>query len=307
MYDSSHLQVRRLARRALTSVKASSDQFIKIIFDTTKNSAQHLSTFYGMWTARDYFLVKSQDILLMYKMASLHAQEEVSPTGSQTVAWGGLSQIDLLPDDYSPEPKFITAPPPEKSWDNLEVALKRIIDADSFQWEGWDADDDVPQKRAAAKWEDRYTLRALAESLGLSKSEISNSIGRCREAGLVTNDYETSLPKVNRLALLKITEHALKYFFPVKPGALARGIPTGFASPVLSKHLKSAGANIHVWPDPHGTERGQAIEPIYKTVPEAVKNDRTLYHYLALVDSIRLGGPRETSVAIQLLKKGMGL
>lgn len=266
-----------------------------------------MSTFYGIWTARDLALVKSQDILLMYKMASLHAQEEVSPTSSQTVAWSGLSQIDLLPDDYSPEPKLITSPPPEKSWDNLEVAIKRIIDADSFQWEGWDADDDTPQQRTAAKWEDRYTLRALAESLGLSKSEISNSIARCREAGLVTNDYETSLPKVNRLALLKITEHALKYFFPVKPGALARGIPTGFASPVLSKHLKSAGGNIHVWPDPHGTERGQTIEPIYKTVPEAVKNDRTLYHYLALVDSIRLGGPRETSVAIQLLKKGMGL
>ncbi|WP_081427397.1 MarR family transcriptional regulator [Pseudomonas frederiksbergensis] len=260
-----------------------------------------------MWTERGCFRVKSQDILLMYKMASLHAQEEVSPTGRQTVAWGGLSLIDLLPDGYTPELKFITSPPADESWDNIEVAVKRIIDADSFKWEGWGADDDIPQKRAAAKWEDRYTLRSLAESLGLSKSEISNSFVRCREAGLVTNDYETSLPKVNRLALLKITEHALKYFFPVKPGALVRGIPTGFASPVLSKHLKSAGGNIHVWPDPHGTERGQAVEPIYKTVPEAVKNDRTLYHYLALVDSIRLGGPRETSVAIQLLKKGMGL
>ncbi|UZE24593.1 MarR family transcriptional regulator [Pseudomonas sp. B21-056] len=250
--------------------------------------------------------MKGQDILLMYKMASLHAQEEMSPTGNPTVAWGGLSSIDLLPDDYTQEFQFITSASPEKSWDNLEVAIKGLIDADSFPWEGWDAND-LSQKSPATKWEDRYTLRALAESLGLSKSEISNSIVRCREAGLVTNDYETSLPKVNRPALLKITEHALKYFFPVKPGALARGIPTGFASPVLSKHLKSAGENIHVWPDPHGTERGQTIDPLYKTVPEAVKNDRTLYHYLALVDSIRLGGPRETSVAIKLLKKGMGL
>ena len=244
----------------------------------------------------------------MYKMASLHAQEEMSPTGSQTVAWGSLSSIDLLADDYISQREFVISAPPEKSWDNLEVAIKGIIDADSFPWEGWDdADDDLPGRRPAGKWEDRYTLRALAESLGLSKSEISNSIVRCREAGLVTNDYETSLPKVNRLALLEITEHALKYFFPVKPGASVRGIPTGFASPVLSKHLKSAGQNIHVWPDPHGTKRGQAVEPIYKTVPDAVKNDRTLYHYLALMDSIRLGGPRETGVAIQLLKKGMGL
>ena len=251
--------------------------------------------------------MKGQDILLLYKMASLHAQEEVSPSGRETVAWGGMSLIDLLPDDYSAEPKFITSPSSDESTLDIGVVVSRFFDADSFKWQGWDDDEDIRQNRTLAKWDDRYTLRALAESLGLSKSEISNSIVRCREAGLVTNDYETSLPKVNRPALLKITEHALKYFFPVKPGALVRGIPTGFASPVLTKHLKSAGEIIHVWPDPQGKERGQAIEPIYKTVPEAVKNDRTLYHYLALVDSIRLGGPRETSVAIQLLKKGMGL
>jgi DNA-binding transcriptional ArsR family regulator len=258
-----------------------------------------------MWTQREPVILKGQDILLLYKMASLHAQEEVSPTGRQTVAWGGISFIDLLPDDYSPEPTFITSPPSDEANVDIGAAIARFIDADSFKWQGWD--DDIGQTKTVAEWKDRYTLRALAESLGLSKSEISNSIVRCREAGLVTNDYETSLPKVNRPALLKITEHALKYFFPVKPGALVRGIPTGFASPVLTRHLKSAGEIIHVWPDPQGKERGQAIEPIYKTVPEAVKNDRTLYHYLALVDSIRLGGPRETSVAIQLLKKGMGL
>ncbi len=217
-----------------------------------------MSTYYGMWTSRDLTAVKSQDILLMYKMASLHAQEEVSPTGSQTVAWGGLSQIDLLPDDYSPEPRFITSPPPERSWDNLEVAIKRIIDADSFQWEGWDADDDAPQKRTAAKWEDRYTLRALAESLGLSKSEISNSIARCREAGLVTNDYETSLPKVNRPALLKITEHALKYFFPRqawRPGTRNSNrvcISGAFQTPQKRRRKYSclAGPARHrAWPD----------------------------------------------------------
>ncbi|BBP61503.1 hypothetical protein PHLH4_50930 [Pseudomonas sp. St316] len=137
------------AQRELLRVptKASSERTLKIIFDSIKNSAQNLSTLYGMWTERDFALVKSQDILLMYKMASLHAQEELSPTGSQTVAWGGLSQIDLLPDDYSPEPKLITSPAPDKSWDNLEVAIKRIIDADSFLWEGWDTDDDPPTKR----------------------------------------------------------------------------------------------------------------------------------------------------------------
>ncbi|MNR50657.1 hypothetical protein D3C85_1702100 [compost metagenome] len=86
-----------------------------------------------------------------------------------------------------------------------------------------------------------------------------------------------------------------------------RGIPTGFGAPALSKHLKSAGDLIPVWPDPLGKERGQAIEPLYKSVPDAVKKDRTLYHYLALADAIRVGGPRESKVAANLLKADMGL
>lgn len=154
---------------------------------------------------------------------------------------------------------------------------------------------------------EQYTLRSLSASLGLSKSEVSNSLARCREAGLLMDDFATSRPKVNRRALFHITEHALKYFFPVKLGAIVRGIPTGFSVPDLSKHLKSAGELIHVWPEASGTARGQAVEPLYKSVPLAVSQDSALYHYLALVDAIRVGGPREVSVAVALLKSGMGL
>jgi hypothetical protein len=119
-------------------------------FDIDKNSVRTLSTFYGTWTTREQPAMKGQDILLMYKMASLHAQEEMSPTGNPTVAWGGLSSIDLLPDDYTQEFQFITSASPEKSWDNLEVAIKGLIDADSFPWEGWDAND-LSQKSPATK------------------------------------------------------------------------------------------------------------------------------------------------------------
>jgi hypothetical protein len=35
-----------------------------------------VSTFYGMWTLGVSSLMKSQDIFLLFKMASLHAQEE---------------------------------------------------------------------------------------------------------------------------------------------------------------------------------------------------------------------------------------
>lgn len=255
--------------------------------------------------------MKSQDIFLLFKLASLHAQEE-------NLLW----PIENYPPAVAPEVEVSAALPSgvkdagalawlavydslvDSQQDAITVPELESPSADLDRWEGWS---DIVTGTPLTRWHEGYSLRALSASLGLSKSEISNSLVRCRNAGLLTSDNETSLPKVNRRALLKISEHALKHFFPVKPGAIVRGIPTGFAAPVLAKRLKSAGELIPVWPDPFGSERGQSIVPLYKTVIEAVKKDRTLYHYLALVDAIRVGGPRESAVAVQMLKAGLGI
>ncbi len=276
---------------------------------------RQVSTFYGMWTAGRFIKMKSQDFLLLFKMASLHAQEEklfgleesVQDSSGSTLdfleairgMWSSQTTIAEIPQNRR-EGNHDPSPAPHN---DPKLAIEPFI-VDEEKWEGWT---DVSTRAPLSSWLDAYSLRALSESTGLSKSEVSNSLARCREAGLLINDYDTSQPRVNRRELLKITEHALKYFFPVKPGAIVRGIPTGFAAPALSKNLKSAGGLIPVWPDPFGSERGQAIEPIYKSVPDAVKKDKTLYHYLALVDAIRVGGPRECGVAINMLKSGMGL
>lgn len=263
-----------------------------------------------MWTVGEGASVKSQDILLLFKMTSLHAQEE-----NLFGRMESESTPELVKSLLEPEPRGLMvaggpigqplAEQPINDEDTIfwPLDLDAAMD-DSDQWEGWS---NVVSSTPITSWSESYSLRALSVSLGLSKSEISNALVRCRNAGLLTNDYETGLPKVNRRELLKITEHALKYFFPVRPGAIVRGIPTGFAAPALSKSLKSAGGLIPVWPDPLGSERGQSIAPLYKTVPEAVKKDKTLYHYLALVDAIRVGGPRECGVAVSILKVGMGL
>ena len=254
--------------------------------------------------------MKSQDILLLFKMASLHAQEEKLFGRMESESMADLFETLLEP---GVSPSMVAGDPmggalaahnpdPEDTVYRVQELDTPMGDAD--RWEGWSGA--VPSLPVSS-WNESYSLRALSASLGLSKSEVSNSMARCREAGLLANDYDTSLPKVNRRELVKITEHALKYFYPVKLGAIVRGIPTGFAAPALSKSLKSAGGLIPVWPDPFGSERGQAIEPLYKTVPDAVKKDRTLYHYLALVDAIRVGGPRECAVAVSILKAGMGL
>lgn len=257
--------------------------------------------------------MKSQDILLLFKMTSLHAQEEnlfglmESESSSELVKTMLKPAAEELLAAGNPVSRAIAEDPIDAE---DTVFRPQELDSpmgDSERWEGWDGWSDTVPSTPLTSWNEHYSLRALSASLGLSKSEVSNALRRCRDAGLLTNDYETSLPKVNRRELLKLTEHALKYFFPVKPGAIVRGIPTGFAAPALSKSLRSAGGLIPVWPDPQGNERGQSIEPLYKTVPEAVKKDRTLYHYLALVDAIRVGGPRECGVAANILKAGMGL
>jgi hypothetical protein len=271
---------------------------------------RQVSTFYGMWTLGVLVFMKSQDILLLFKIASLHAQEEnlfgrmESESNSNRVEeLLKPQQINRMTAEGRVGQPLATYP----ANDEVTVFHRQELDATFVDEEGWEGWSEPVASTPLASWSEGYSLRALSASLGLSKSEVSNSIARCRESGMLTNDFDTGLVKVNRRALLKITEHALKYFFPVKPGAMVRGIPTGFAAPALSKSIKSAGGLIPVWPDALGTERGQAIVPLYKTVPEAVKRDRTLYHYLALADAIRLGGPRECGVAINILKAGMGL
>jgi hypothetical protein len=255
--------------------------------------------------------MKSQDILLLFKMTSLHIQEEiwmkegqVSMPAMEDYLFAKEGENLYYANKHLGHPSDSIQAEHYQDWGLFGSGTSKRVEGSLGGWEGWD---DVVPAPPVIRWDELYSLRALSSSLGLSKSEVSNSIARCRESGLLTNDYETSLPKVNRRALLGIAEHALKYFFPVKLGAIVRGIPTGFAAPALSKHLKSAGELIPVWPDPLGKERGQAIEPLYKSVPDSVKKDRTLYHYLALADAIRVGGPRESKVAVNLLKTGMGL
>jgi len=52
-----------------------------------------------------------------------------------------------------------------------------------------------------------------------------------------------------------------------------------------------------------GRKKGQAVQPLFKSVPKAVIDDKCLYEYLALVDAIRLGNPREANLAAELLEE----
>lgn len=70
---------------------------------------------------------------------------------------------------------------------------------------------------------------------------------------------------------------------------------------MLEGKLYSSGDLLMVWPDARGNSKGQAIAPLFKSAPYAVRRDRELYAMLALTDAIRLGNPRESKLATEQL------
>ncbi len=138
----------------------------------------------------------------------------------------------------------------------------------------------------------------VARGLKISQSEITESLERSKIAKLIDSEKRS----VFRTALLEFLVYGLKYVFPVLPGPMVRGIPTSHSAPPLLDYI-SKGSETYVWPDPEGDRRGQSIIPLYKTVPQAVKEDSKLYELLVLTDAIRVGRAREVNFAVKELSK----
>lgn len=139
----------------------------------------------------------------------------------------------------------------------------------------------------------------LAEILNISAAEISSSLYRSAYAGLISDIGNTK--QVLLQAFWEFLKFGLKYVFPVQPGAIVRGIPTAHSAEPLKSKLSFQ--EEMVWEHPDGVVRGQAIIPLYVTVPDIVKKNQLLYELLALTDSIRIGGARERELAILELEK----
>lgn len=137
----------------------------------------------------------------------------------------------------------------------------------------------------------------LSRELYISQSEISESLTRSSYTGFIGQDKKD----VFKNALFEFVVHGLKYSFPVQPGYMERGIPTAHSAPPLSRIIQSS--EKYVWADPYGSVRGFAIEPLYKTVIKAVKEDVDLYEMLALIDALRVGKIREKNFAVEELRK----
>lgn len=138
----------------------------------------------------------------------------------------------------------------------------------------------------------------LAYSLQISASEISEVLNRCRIAGLI----DAKKKKVHINSFREFLIYGLKYVFPAEPGAVVRGIPTAHSAYPINEQI-ATGNDIYVWPYAKGTQRGQTIEPLYKTVPAVVQDDTLFYELMVITDTIRIGRARETKIAIEQLEK----
>lgn len=138
----------------------------------------------------------------------------------------------------------------------------------------------------------------LAHELLLSQAEVAESLNRSRVAGLVDADKRQPM----RRALLDFVLHGLKYVFPAEPGGIVRGMPTAHSAPPLSSTIVESDEKF-VWPDEEGDVRGQAIAPLYPTVPAAARRDAKLYELLARVDALRVGRAREQKLAREELER----
>jgi len=212
--------------------------------------------------------VKSQDIVLLLKLISLHKHEKaLAGEDGKRSAW---------PDDW-------------QDWGDEADTQSRAPELSGV----------------TVLQEQLYSVRNLEHETGISKSQVSASLKRCLDVGLAKRDRKTGLPRTNTKALFEFLVHGIRYVFPAKASELTRGIGTSFAAPVLEGKLLSGGDLVPVWPDARGNRKGLSVTPLHPFVPYAVRRDPELYALLALVDAIRLGNPREANLAADILKAQM--
>lgn len=154
---------------------------------------------------------------------------------------------------------------------------------------------------------EELTQNELARILCMSPSEVNAGIKRLALSGLLG-----PVQRFNRVIFLPIKVavdecliSGVKYFLPVQLGAYTRGIVTSYAAPIFEKLIVLGDDPVPVWPYGEGNQRGLALEPLYRSVPQSIAKhpDPLFYEMLVLIDAIRTGRARERSIAIKLLKE----
>jgi hypothetical protein len=137
-----------------------------------------------------------------------------------------------------------------------------------------------------------WTLRSVGDRLGVQHSKVQRAIERLSDAGIYDEDSRRVVPHAAEEFLV----HALKYLHPIREGRLARGVPTAWAAGPLLDEISSSEPPP-VWPDPRGTVRGQAVEPLDKNLPAIAGSWPEVAELASLADALRIGNARVRDAA----------
>lgn len=143
-----------------------------------------------------------------------------------------------------------------------------------------------------------WTVRRLAEETTIPRSVVHRAIKRLGAAGL----YSERARSVNIPQAEEFLIHGLRYVFPARMEGPSIGVPTAWAAPPLKGRIVTPRDELPpIWPDARGEQRGLAVRPLHPSAVEAVRRDPALGERLALLDALRLGGPRIKTEAAELL------
>jgi len=154
-----------------------------------------------------------------------------------------------------------------------------------------------------------WTQSKLALHLCMSASEVHAGLKRLCLSGLLAQRINTEPHKIRcapiRENCIECLVSAVKYFIPAQLSTYTRGIATSYAAPVFKGIILRGDDPIPVWPYAEGDQRGLALEPLYRTIPQSIIQypDQLFYELLVLIDSIRSGRARERNIAVKLLKE----
>jgi DNA-binding transcriptional MocR family regulator len=149
---------------------------------------------------------------------------------------------------------------------------------------------------AVSRADNGWTLRSLANRLGVKHSKVQRALGRLSEAGL----YDADRRRLIDPAVEEFLVHALKYLHPIAEGPVVRGFPTAWGASPLNEQINSTEPSP-VWPDAHGTVRGPAVAPLDDSLVALTREWPEVAELAALADGLRLGDARTRSAAQKLL------
>jgi hypothetical protein len=142
------------------------------------------------------------------------------------------------------------------------------------------------------------SVRHIAESIGISASEVSKGTKRLVAARLVVERNDRVFAESG--ALLEWLSYGVRYAYPQESVGYGRGMATSWNCPILKSEMVAPTPAL-VWPAPQGGVDGVLIKPFHESVTIAASKDEQLYRVLSLLEAIRGGKPRELAIARNIL------